>query len=101
MSRAARPLRVAAPERRSLRVLYRRSSVRRRVRLRARIVLAAALGLPNRRIAELLGVSRPTVILWRKRYLQGGIVALLHDAPRPGRPSLRARGGRSRRLAAR
>jgi transposase len=101
MSPAARPLRVAAPERRSLRILYRRSSVRRRVRIRARIVLAAALGLPNCRIAELLGISRPTVLLWRKRYLEGGMVALLHDAPRPGRPSLRARAARSRRFAAR
>ncbi len=54
--------------------------------MRASVVLAAAVGKPNRVIAQKLGVSRPTVLHWRARFTQGGVDALLHDAPRPGRP---------------
>jgi DNA-directed RNA polymerase specialized sigma24 family protein len=35
---------------------------------RAKILLLAAEGVANSEIAERLGVSRPTVIAWRKRY---------------------------------
>lgn len=52
---------------------------------RARIVALAAEGLANAQIAERLGVSRPTVILWRARYAQGGLDALA-DRHRSGRP---------------
>ncbi len=55
------------------------------VALRARIVLGAASGEGTSEIARRLGVSRPTVIAWRQRYLSGGIDALT-DAPRSGRP---------------
>jgi transposase len=53
---------------------------------RARMVLLAADGVPNARIARTVGVSRPTVIGWRDRYLLGGIRAL-EDEPRSGRPA--------------
>ena len=43
------------------------------VALRCRIVLAALAGNDNVSIARELGVSRPTVQLWRKRVHQGGI----------------------------
>jgi transposase len=52
---------------------------------RARIVLLAAEGRPNAEIARTLGVSRPTVIGWRERYVQSGIKGL-EDEPRSGRP---------------
>ena len=52
---------------------------------RARIVLLAADGVANYVIAERVGVSRPTVNLWRSRYVEGGIAGLA-DEPRPGRP---------------
>jgi transposase len=42
------------------------------VAARARIILAAADGVPNSRIAAELGVSRPTVILWRRRFDKDG-----------------------------
>jgi transposase len=53
---------------------------------RARILLLAAEGVANSEIAERLGVCRPTVIAWRKRYSQEGLSGRLADRPRPGRP---------------
>jgi transposase len=53
---------------------------------RARIVLLAGEGVPNTDIAARVGVSRPTVNLWRDRYATGGISALV-DEPRSGRPA--------------
>jgi transposase len=52
---------------------------------RARIVLLAAEGVPNAQIAARVGVSRPTVNLWRNRYAGAGLAGL-DDRPRPGRP---------------
>ena len=49
--------------------------------LRSRIVLLAAQGKSNRAIAWELKTSRPTVILWRKRFQQGGPAALAQEAP--------------------
>jgi transposase len=48
-------------------------------------VLLAADGESNTAIAELVGVSRPTVIGWRERYFRRGLAGLV-DEPRPGRP---------------
>ena len=56
-----------------------------KVVFRSRIVLMAAEGKANRRIAEALQTSRPTVILWRKRFAHGGPAALTEDAPGRGR----------------
>jgi len=52
---------------------------------RARIVLLAADGVANARIAEMVGVSVPTVLLWRGRYAAKGLGGL-GDEPRSGRP---------------
>jgi len=52
---------------------------------RARIVLMAAGGLPNKTIAEKVGLSQQSVCLWRKRYLQDGVQGL-HDEMKAGRP---------------
>lgn len=52
---------------------------------RARIVLLASQGESNSSIAELVGVSRPTVISWRARYDVDGLAGLEDDA-RSGRP---------------
>jgi len=59
----------------------------RRLKNRARIILMAAQGKTNRDIARALGVSRPTVQLWCKRFLVHRILEL-NDAPRPGRPPI-------------
>ncbi len=55
------------------------------VALRARIVLLAAAGESNSAIARALGLSRPTVILWRARFAEGGTAALTETKPGRGR----------------
>ena len=55
------------------------------VATRARIVLRAAAGESNSQIARELGVSRPTVILWRERFAEGGPPALAETKPGRGR----------------
>ena len=56
-----------------------------KIALRARIILKAADGEANFVIAKELGISRPTVLLWRERFASAGVPGVLTDAPRPGR----------------
>src|ERR1035438_4515497 len=56
-----------------------------RVAQRSRIVLLAADGLQNKRIAAQMGVTPRMVALWRGRFIALGVDGLLKDAPRPGR----------------
>jgi transposase len=65
--------------------LTRSSSGRAGLAQRARIVVLAADGESNTAIAGKVGVSRPTVIDWRNRYVREGIAGLADD-PRSGRP---------------
>jgi hypothetical protein len=55
------------------------------VALRCRIILDAVAGEQNVAIAEKLRVSRPTVLLWRKRVREQGIGQVWHIAPGRGR----------------
>jgi transposase len=66
---------------------------------RAKILLLAAEGMANTEIAQRLGVSRPTVIAWRKRYAREGLIAELADRPRRGRPQTVRRARRAEILA--
>lgn len=52
---------------------------------RSRIILLAADGVFSHDIAKRVRVSRPTVQLWRERFLDHRIEGLKKDAPRPGR----------------
>src|SRR6058998_4436 len=52
---------------------------------RAQIVQMAAKGVLNQDIARELDISRPTVQLWRERFLALRLAGLEQDAPRPGR----------------
>jgi transposase len=67
--------------------LTRSSAGRAGLASRARIVLLASEGTPNVEIARLVGVSRPTVNLWRSRYVEAGVAGLV-DEDRPGRPAV-------------
>jgi transposase len=42
-------------------------------------------GVGTSATARAVGVSRPTVLLWRGRFEASGVAGLLKDAPRPGR----------------
>lgn len=52
---------------------------------RAQIIQLAVRGVFNHDIAKQLAVSRPTVQLWRERFLALRLSGLEKDAPRPGR----------------
>jgi transposase-like protein len=52
---------------------------------RSRIVCLAIAGYSLTRTARELRVSTHTVALWRKRFLDGGLDGLTHDAPGRGR----------------
>jgi transposase len=56
-----------------------------RVIERAQIIQMAANGMQSQEIARVLGLSRPTVQLWRQRFLALRMAGLEKDAPRPGR----------------
>lgn len=94
---SGRPVRpqLTPAERRALERLASDSSRPPRETQRARIVLLSAAGAKDRKIAEQLGTSLPTVTLWRGRYAAAGIEGL-QDRPRTGRPRLitGASGGR-------
>jgi transposase len=52
---------------------------------RARVVLLAADGTGTNEIVTRTGLSKPTVIAWKKRYAAEGLGGL-EDRPKPGRP---------------
>jgi len=65
----------------------RATSLRAGLAQRARIVLLAADGVGTNEIGRLVGVSKPTVIGWKRRYGMEGIGGL-DDRPKPGRPQV-------------
>ena len=85
MSICVDPLLLAESDRAVLEGWVRASTVESGLARRARIVLLASEQRSNTEIALLVGVSRPTVLLWRGRYGAGGLAAL-RDLDRPGRP---------------
>lgn len=87
---AAPPLEVTAAEVDALMMIVRARTSEQRAVVRARIVLLAAEGLANTRIAREVGVSLPTVLLWRSRFTEHGLDGLA-DAPHPGRPRVYGR----------
>ena len=76
---------LTSAQRRILEAWVRAQNTPQGVALRSRIVLLAADGTSNSAVARQLGVSRPTVILWRQRFLKGGPPALTQIAPGRGR----------------
>ena len=56
-----------------------------RIVQRAQIICMAADGILSQTIARQLHISRPTVQLWRQRFLALRISGLEKNAPRPGR----------------
>lgn len=73
-----------ADEREQLRALTSKGRVSARVMKRAQILLKADEGWRDQDILAALEVSRPTVERTRQRFVEGGMVRALYDAPRPG-----------------
>ncbi|MGH9651441.1 MAG: IS630 family transposase, partial [Terriglobales bacterium] len=85
MSRTAAPIVLAPEERATLATWTRGRSLSHRKVVRAKIITMAADRVPSQDIARTLRVSRPTVQLWRERFLALRVAGLEQDAPRPGR----------------
>ena len=81
----AEPIVLAPEERATLDAWTTARSLPFRIVQRARIVRMASDGVLSQTIAKTLQVSRPTVQLWRQRFLAFRLPGLEKDAPRPGR----------------
>lgn len=92
-STSAETLVVSDEDRRTLERWVRMPTAPQRLVLRSRIVLLLADGCPLREVARRLGVSRPTVSLWRGRYINEGCDALTRDRSGRGRKRSRALAG--------
>jgi len=85
VARAAAAIELTEEEERDLRAVLRTPSASQQQAMRARIVLRAAEGATNTEIAREVGVSLPTVGLWRQKFSERGMEGL-ETAPRSGRP---------------
>lgn len=85
MSRTAAPIILSPKEHSTLDKWARGKSFPVRLVQRARIIRMAAGGMQNKDIARELDISRPTVQLWRQRFLAFRLEGIEKDAPRPGR----------------
>jgi len=85
MWNSAKALSITPDQQQVLQRWVRAHSTPQRVVMRSQIILLAATGVSNNRISRELGVSRPTVLLWRERFLQGGVPALTKVQPGRGR----------------
>jgi transposase len=89
MTRAIECLEVSEVQRRELERLINATTTPQRVVRRARIVLVRAEGRTQLATAAELGVSRPAVIRWERRFSALGVEGLLKDAAGRGRkPSI-------------
>ena len=85
MSRRAPQIELTREERDTLEKIVRSPSSRQRDLLRARIILLAADQKRNEEIQEVLGISKPVVIKWRRRFAARRLDGLGDQAGR-GRP---------------
>jgi transposase len=73
-------------ERASLWNLVKKGALHARTYQRAIALLELDRGQTLATVAQVLGVSYPTVLAWRKKYRVHGLAAALQDQPRAGRP---------------
>ena len=83
--RVADKIELDAQVERELRILSKRRRVEARVQQRASVILLAAKGWQNIDIAAEVKLDRRQVALWRRRFIDGGVQALMQDAARSGR----------------
>lgn len=85
MAFVAVPIELTEEERSTLERIVRSPSSEQRMVVRARVVLLAAAGKPNRQIAGIVGLSQQKVGQWRNRFAERRLEGL-SDLPRPGAP---------------
>jgi transposase len=85
MGRSADSILLAQSEAKILAGWARSRTLSARLVQRAKIIQMAASGVRNKEIARELGISQPTIQLWRQRFLALRLPGLEKDAPRPGR----------------
>jgi putative transposase len=85
LGRPIPPVTLDTRMREQLQTMSRSRSLPQALAQRAKVILLAADGLNNSTIAAQLGLSRPTVGKWRRRFLSQGLVGLYEEA-RPGAP---------------
>jgi len=81
MWKPTEPLKMTKEERETLESWTRARTSPQRVVTRSKICLLAAEGMSNNAIAKQIGTTRPTAILWRKRFAEKGIMGIAEDAP--------------------
>ena len=81
MWQPSEPLPMTAEQQKTLEAWVQAKTTAQRIVLRSQICLLAAQGQSNNSIARQLRVTRPTVLLWRKRFAEQGAVGLSEDAP--------------------
>jgi transposase len=90
MARTVRPLIVSDEQQRELRRLLNRATATQREVRRARIILERASGLSQEETAIVVGVNRPVVALWERRFRASGMAGLTDARGRGRKPSIAA-----------
>ena len=88
MPRATPPLSVTPEQRDLLEAVTQRPTATQRAHQRAAIVLRRAEGLSQAATARELGVSRPVVIKWERRFREAGLAGLADAKGRGRKPSI-------------
>jgi transposase len=86
MARKAEPIKLSTEDLRSLKTILRRGTTAARGQTRARVLDLLHRGQHPTSIAATLSLSLPTVFNIKRRYLDEGLEAALHDKPRTGTP---------------
>jgi transposase len=90
MARTTRPLVVSAEQQAELRRLLNRETATQREIRRARIILDRASGMSQEETASRVGVNRPVVALWERRFRTDGLAGLTDARGRGRKPSIAA-----------
>lgn len=80
------PLQLRSEEREKLTALLAKGQLAAKVFKRALALLELDRGQTMSAVAHSVGVSYPTMLAWRDKYVTDGLDAALYDAPRSGRP---------------
>lgn len=88
MNRPAKAIELSEGDRRILESWLRAHSTPQQIAKRGAIILRASEGMANSRIAQEVGISRATVVEWRKRFLDEGLEALTKVKPGRGQKPL-------------